>query len=551
MIIDFYGEVEALTKDLVGIESIVKGGNETVVAEYVFEFYKNLDYFKEHPEQLILQKTLNDEYNRHSTIALLKGNGKSNKTIVLMGHTDTVGVDDYGKIKEYAFSPDELPELLKTMDIDDETLKDIESGEFMFGRGALDMKSGFAGHMAIMKYFAENRELLNGNLVAIAACDEEDGSRGIISSLEVLAEWKERYDLDYLTAINADYSTPYYTGDENRYIYLGTIGKILPTFYMTGKETHVGQAFGGLDPNLIAAEITRNISLNTELCDTSQGETTVPPISLKQEDLKTVYTVQTALAAHSYFNFFTHGMTPGEVFEKLKVVATNSCQNVYDYLNVEYKKWCDLTGYTYNKIDYSPRVYTWDEFTESMKTLHGDEFKTYMDSFMERLHREHPEMDLRIFNRTVVEEAVSKFDRDSDPLVIIYNSSVYSQNIEVLGKNDREKNLIESLNTAVDLVQETCDENIVVKYFYPYISDSSFVYIPEDIEDLNGLLHNTPGLGVKFIHPVGAMKKISMPVANIGTYGKDGHKFTERVHKDFTFQKIPNITLNTILELLK
>ena len=77
------------------------------------------------------------------------------------------------------------------------------------------------------------------------------------------------------------------------------------------------------------------------------------------------------------------------------------------------------------------------------------------------------------------------------------------------------------------------------------------MYIPEDIEDLNGLLHNTPGLGVKFIHPVGAMKKISMPVANIGTYGKDGHKFTERVHKDFTFQKIPNITLNTILELLK
>lgn len=39
----------------------------------------------------------------------------------------------------------------------------------------------------------------------------------------------------------------------------------------------VGQAYGGLDPNLILSELTRLMELNTDLCDEAQGEVTVPP----------------------------------------------------------------------------------------------------------------------------------------------------------------------------------------------------------------------------------------------------------------------------------
>ena len=37
-----------------------------------------------------------------------------------MGHIDTVGVDDFGSIREYAFDPDKLPELLRQMDLGEE-----------------------------------------------------------------------------------------------------------------------------------------------------------------------------------------------------------------------------------------------------------------------------------------------------------------------------------------------------------------------------------------------------------------------------------------------
>ena len=42
--------------------------------------------------------------------------------------------------------------------------------------------------------------------------------------------------MNYIAAINADYSTPYHEKDENRYIYFGTIGKLLPSFYGLDRE---------------------------------------------------------------------------------------------------------------------------------------------------------------------------------------------------------------------------------------------------------------------------------------------------------------------------
>ncbi len=47
-----------------------------------------------------------------------------------------------------------------------------------------------------------------------------------------------------------------------------------------------------------------------------------------------------------------------------------------------------------------------------------------------------------------------------------------------------------------------------------------------------------------------AVMEVDVPVVNIGTYGKDGHKMTERVHMKHTFEIVPNITYNTIKRLL-
>lgn len=550
MYLHCFDDVKRLTVELVKIPSMVKTSGEAECARRIHEFYQSLPYFQKHPEHLVLQRTEDDEIERYNVLAMVKGTGgDAKRTVILMGHIDTVGVDDFGSLKEYAFDPERLPEVLRQMDLGEDVRRDLDSGEYMFGRGALDMKAGVAGQMWLIRYFSQHPEELNGNLIAIAECDEEDNSHGIISALKVLKQWKAEHGLEYVAAINADYSTPYHELDENRYVYFGTIGKLLPTFYVVGKETHVGQAFGGLNPNLLVAELTRLIELNPELCDEAQGEVTVPPTSLKQADCKDVYTVQTPLAAYAYYNVFTHSLSPREIMAKMKEKAREAFDNVITYLDEAYRTFCQRSGHTYTRLPWKTRVYTWEEFYSELVAQHGEGFVQHLREFARELRQRDPALDLRDFNVRLVAEAW-QWARDKSPAIIVFNSSTYFARIEMTGRTEAERRLLESVKAAVSEVQPHSDRPIVTKMFYPYISDSSFMALGDEREELDALEKNTPAWGVKYTHPIEDIAAVNVPVVNIGTFGKDGHKLTERVHMRHTFELIPNITFRTIKKLL-
>lgn len=553
MKLNSFEEVKRLTTEMVAIPSINKEpGGESKVAKYIYDFYMNLDYFKAHPDYVKMFQTKNDFVERHSTYAYVKGTkGNSNKTVILIGHLDTVGVDDFGTIREYAFKCEELPgKLLETFQLPQDVVDDIESGEYLFGRGALDMKSGVAGHMYLIKYFSEHPEELDGNVIAIAECDEEDNSKGIITALDELVALKEKEHFEYIACINADYSTNYSPGDENRYIYYGSIGKLLPCFVAFGKEAHVGQAFSAFDPNLLIAEITKRMSLNTDLCDIAQGEVAIPPISLKQMDTKGPYTVQTALTGFSYYNFFTHGWDPAQVLAKCRDIAVESFDSVVDYLQGQYRRFCELSKVDYVPLTWKTRVYTWKEFYDYLAELHGDAFKKSIAEFTQNLHKENPELDLRLFGLKVAEEAW-KWCEDKSPAVILFFGSVFSARIEMTGKTDKERNLLDAVEAAVEHIRPEAERQIKTRMFYPYISDSSFMAVCDDTLAVQALKDNMPQYGVKYTHDVEKIMEINVPVVNIGTFGRDGHMLTERVDMRQTFQNVPNITYETICGLLK
>ncbi|MBK5247650.1 MAG: hypothetical protein JJE49_10340 [Peptostreptococcaceae bacterium] len=67
----------------------------------------------------------------------------------MIGHTDTVGIRDYGDLQDLATQPDKLIEALKKVTISEEVRQDLESGNWLAGRGILDMKCGIAIIIAI------------------------------------------------------------------------------------------------------------------------------------------------------------------------------------------------------------------------------------------------------------------------------------------------------------------------------------------------------------------------------------------------------------------
>lgn len=92
------------------------------------------------------------------------------------------------------------------------------------------MKSGDAVNIATIFYYMEHMDELPCNLLLMTnAVEENDHTGAIQASSELLRLRQEGYD--FKAAINTDFISPSYEGDEKKYIYTGAAGKMLTCFF--------------------------------------------------------------------------------------------------------------------------------------------------------------------------------------------------------------------------------------------------------------------------------------------------------------------------------
>ncbi|MGI5838231.1 MAG: M20/M25/M40 family metallo-hydrolase [bacterium] len=540
-------QIKELTLELVKIPSITETRGEIALVEHLHGYLAKTPYFQSNPDHLRLVDIDGDELGRRNLVAILKGDANCRRTVVLLGHVDTVATDDYGDLQPFAHDPARLAIEMAKKKLDADTAKDLTSGEWLFGRGVFDMKSGVAAQVAVLSALSQSP--LPGNVVLLAVPDEENSSVGMLAAVETLNELAEQEGFDYMAAIDSDYMAPRYPGDENKYVYIGTVGKLLPTFYITGQETHVGQSFEGLDPNQLASELTRLINLSMEFCDGAEGEYPSPPVTLRQKDLKTQYSVQTAPAALLYFNYATHQSTPDIVLEKLKAKAKEAFANVITNLNRQYELFCAANGISYQRLPWEPRVTTFAEFYAEVRDAVGEDLDRQIAALKEDLCRD-KSLDGRDFTVRVVEE-INKLSPRKGPMILVMFAPPYYPHIYVKGETPREMHLLASVRRAVAAVEAETGYRIVQKKFYPYISDLSYFSLGDASAAAQSLLANMPAWGKKYDLPLSEIGRLNLPVVNIGPYGKDAHKYTERLQADFAFNVVPQLLQKTIAELIK
>lgn len=546
---DIAKRIEEIAVELTNELSIVETPGELNSTQKVFDIFAGMDYYKENPDHLFFVDVPEDKLERKSVVAYLKGKkGSNKKTVIMIGHTDSVGISDYGTLKDYAHKPYELTEKFKEIahTLPEEVRKDLESGNYLFGRGLFDMKTGDAIIMALMEDISKNIDEFEGNLIFAAVCDEEGNSYGMLSVIPELIKLQEKEELEYLALLDTDYMTSEYEGDENKYVYIGTVGKLMPSFYIVGKETHVGESFKGIDPNQIAASITNRINLNADFCDVAEGEVTLPPITLKQRDLKPEYSVQIAKTATLFFNYATHNSTPDEVLAKMKGAAEEAFQSSIDNLNTQYERFCNLASREYRKLPWKARVMTYEELFALVEDELGEIFEKEIAAISTKLLADES-LDHRDFSLKMV-EAVHNLWSDREPVVIVYLTPPYYPHIYVEGKDPKEKALLDAVAKAVDSTETSY--KLVYKKFFPYISDLSYGAAPKDNKVIVALKNNMPGYGSKYSLPLEDMQKLDLPVLDIGSFGKDAHKFTERIEKKYSFEVAPVLVYKTIMNLL-
>lgn len=545
-----YDKIVELTKKMVEIPSVNATLGEKNIGNFIYEYLSKIPYFQKHPTQVFMSPLKNDDLGRVNVYGLLIGEKSDcNDTIILHGHIDTVDVDDFGSLKEYAFQPDRLrEEMLKIKEqFTDEVQEDLESGKYMFGRGASDMKSGDAVHIAVLEHLCEHPEELKGNILVSFNPVEESLHTGFIDGIDVLLELKEKYGLNYIFAINNDYICGMYQGDETRYIYTGSVGKLLPCFYVKGKETHVGQAYEGVDACRINSEIVRLINLNTDLCDGYKGEYPAPPTALKSKDLKPYYNVQTPLAAFSYFNYMVHNKSVNEVLADLKNIARKAADNVLAEMNDSYGRYCELTGIEYKPIQASVDVMEYREVYNIAKEKCKD-----IDNIIDELTNKSIKNgdDKREISLAIIEKLV-ELTGIIKPVIVVFFATPHCPHNTLKDEVSEEKELTDEIQGILDEFAEEYGEKFKIMHFFPSLTDSSYLKIDDDMESIASLEANFPKQDALYPVPYKKIYNLNIPGLNFGCFGKDAHKRTERVQLDYSFNKLPKLIIETINHYLK
>ena len=539
-------KIERLAIELTRIPSVVGTPGENDITAYIMELIRALPYFRENPRNAFTAPVKEDPLKRASVIAVIDAPGRPKEAVLLIGHTDTVGTSDYSALEHLANDPQGLAEALKSQKLDEAAARDLASGDYIFGRGIFDMKAGVAALLCLLSDLSENTAALDKSLVFAFLPDEEGGSLGMLAAASAAAALAESGGFSYCAAIDTDYMTGRHPEDSTNYVYIGSVGKLLPAFYVHGSPSHVGEAFRGLDANLIASHIMRRIDLNPELCDVADGEITQPPISLRLKDTKQEYSVQTAGGSQLYFNFSTHVSEPDEVLARMAQEAKAAMEDALAELGARHEAFLEASGLPEAALPFKAHVMTYSELKGAVDAETGGRLEEIVREYSEGAGSN--EADPRDFSLGLVMH-VHKHLLDQSPKVIAFFSPPYYPHINVTGSDPAEKALIDAVRGAADEVRERFGYDIAVRKFYPYISDLSYCRLPRQEGSIDALTRNMPAWGRRYDLPLDAISRIAAPVVNIGPYGKDAHKPTERLCRRYSLDAMPEMLRRVVMNL--
>lgn len=525
---------------LVAIPSISESKGEIEVEKEIYNILNEITYFKENPQYVNMHPIKDDKFGRYVVTALVKGKG--NNTAIVFGHHDIVDLEGYGDYKDLALNPEELTKNLDPNILPEEAKKDLLSGEWIFGRGINDMKYGQALSIALMQDLSTKADELDGNVLFVSVPDEENNSVGMLAAVPIINEISKKYNLDCKAYVinEPDMGVKRYS------LFVGCEGKVLPIFYCMGKETHSSHIYGGINAGNMIAEIEREMNLNTKFVDYANGHYTVPPTVLQMRDTKEQYNVSTCAYAYSYYTIYTVSNTPKQIMELLKETAYKAFENVLDKFKESSKQYEEITGIR-NECPWKPKVLTYEELYNYNKEVIGQEFVKSMNVYIKE--NKNKFKDQRLFTIDIIKEAVRVCPNKEPKIIIAYGPPYYPHTTNN-GKTEKERYILEVL----DRVNKYSLEKFNVKWNienYFGIADLCYTKIDEYEDVVNSLKPNMPVLENGYSIPFEDIKKLSLPVVNLGPVSKDPHKFTERLHVKSSFEMIPDLFKYTVLEILK
>ena len=485
-------DMERISKDILKIleeylkiPSFSNTNKEKLVDEFFLKFFSDLEYFKNNPQYFGKYEIPEDKLKRSVNWGLVKG--RRRETIVMIHHTDIVNVDNFAPYEKSAFYPDKLEKIYAEDDrfFDEESRRDFFSGEWIFGRGAADMKGGGAIQLALLKHYSEIDDDMP-NILIMGVPDEENYSLGMRNGIILMDVLKEKFDLDFKLMINSE---PHQRINyKNGVVSQGSIGKMNIFVHVKGVLAHGGKALEGINPNGIMGKIVSDLDLNESLVDKVPGEMSIPPTWVYLRDNKKYYDISFPESSYGILNILNFYTTPEEVLKKIKEICVESFSEYMGKVNKTRKNFSHETNRDWEDMSWKPRVFTLEEF---LRESENDDIKNYPEDL----------------------ESILKTFRYSGPIIIVGLLPPYYPGVT----NENQEKLLSIVNEFTKKIWSQTYDN---RQYFTGISDLSYSKINISAVEMESHMKNMVGWKTSYDIPFEKIEKLSMDSINVGPMGK-------------------------------
>ena len=372
------------------------------------------------------------------------------------------------------------------------------------------MKGGGAIHLALFDTYArlsdkERQDL--PTLVLLAVPDEENMSAGMRAGTGLLCWLKKQWGLDYDLMISSEphqRRTP-----ENGLISQGSIGKLLVFVYVRGVPAHAGKVLEGLNSTGIMARIVAETDLSEDFVDQDCGQTSIHPTWLSSRDLKKHYDITFPEACFGIFNVLSFQTGPDAVMDKMTAVCRRVLSNYQDEVNRKRQVLARKTGRDLAPFDWPPCVMPFGKLKQATPA---------------------PDKALTLTGELAFRTAASNLE---SPMVVVGFCPPYYPGV----RNPDQAPLHGMINR---FTQARFGQSYDNEAYFTGICDLSYAMAADDPKVLSAAMAHMAGDDGYHI-PFDKIKEISMGCINIGPWGLDYHKSSERVLKEDLLVRTPRI----------
>ncbi|MDQ0320789.1 arginine utilization protein RocB [Pararhizobium capsulatum DSM 1112] len=525
--------------------SVTGSEGEAAFSARLVALLRDLPAFRDTPENIVTFDSHGDSA-RQNVVALVRGTGRN--CLVLAGHFDTVSIANYTTLTSLACEPEALTQALieelsskERNAVEEKALADLLTGDFLAGRGLLDMKSGLAAGIVALERYADLKER-PGNILFVATPDEENRSRGMRSLRDHLPEIARRFDLDIVGGINLDASGDDGDGAHGRAVYLGSVGKFSPFAFVAGRPTHAGYAYDGVSAHLIAAEIMRAMEFNSLLCDEAHGEVSPAPVCLEAKDIRHGYEVTTPAHVWLSFNWLTHRRTPTDILDEFSTIVARAMDQALQSQTRNADAFFSRQGIDRN-TRLEGRVLSYAALRQLAERQASKEALRHIAALEQDFATSDEPLSA---SRTLVSEMLVATGLEG-PLVVVGFSTLHYPRVHVDSLGQSGSDFTQRLQGTAALIEKRHGQRICFRQFFAGISDVSFFGHRPEVRQADTLAENTPVPAFVDRPPAEAL---SYPVVNIGPWGRDYHQKWERVHMDYAFEVLPDLIYECALSVL-